>query len=55
VPHIRELRRARKLVRDVGGTVPSIDNLQHGRSKLRSLAQMVRHGSFLVVTDSFAL
>ena len=51
VPYVRELRRAKQLVEGVGGRVPSIDNLRHGRSKVRSLSRMFQHGSFLLVTD----
>src|SRR5207249_11223923 len=37
VPYARELRRQGELIRAVGGKVPAIDTLQHGRSKLVSI------------------
>jgi hypothetical protein len=54
-PYARELRTAGDSIRAVGGRVQPVDNLLHGRNRLLSLARMVRHGSFLVVTDRFAL
>ena len=49
------LRTAGDSIRAVGGRVQPVDNLLHGRNRLLSLARMVRHRSFLVVTDSFVL
>ena len=55
VPYVRELRAAARLIRAAGARVDSVDNLLYGRNKCVSLARMVRHRSFLVVTDSFTL
>jgi hypothetical protein len=55
VPYARELRASSALIRSVGGKVPSIDNVRWSRNKLLLLADMLRHRSFLVVTDTIAL
>jgi hypothetical protein len=54
IPYARELRAAGRLVRAVGGTVPSVDHLLYGRSKLVSIARMARYRSSLFVTDTVA-
>jgi hypothetical protein len=54
-PYARELRSAAKLVRSAGGRVHPVDSLRDTDNKLLSIASMARHGSFLVVTDWFAL
>jgi hypothetical protein len=55
VPYARDLKAAGELIRSVGGKVPPVDNLRWTRKKLPLLAGMLRHQSFLLVTDSFAL
>jgi hypothetical protein len=55
VPYVRDLRAAADLIRSAGGRVHPVDNLIFGQSRTLSLLRMVRHRSFLVVTDRFVL
>jgi hypothetical protein len=55
VPYVRELRAMRQLVRAAGGIIPATDNLRWTQSKLALLGRMLRHGSFILVTERFAL
>jgi hypothetical protein len=55
VPYVRELRAAGDLIRAAGGRVHTVDHLRFGRNRAVSLMLMVRHRSFFVVTDRFAL
>ena len=55
VPYVRVLRAAGDRIRNVGGRVQAADGLRYGRSRMVSLMRMVRHRSFLVVTDRVAL
>jgi hypothetical protein len=51
VPYVRELGTAGKLLRAVGGKVHPDDTVRWSRNKLLLLTRMVRHRSFLVMTD----
>jgi hypothetical protein len=53
-PYARELRAAGEMIRAVGAEVDPVDSLRGGSRKLPLLANMVRHGSFLVVSDFLA-
>jgi hypothetical protein len=55
VPYARELRRAGALVRAAGGKIPAVDSLRLGDRRPQVLARMLRHRSFLIVTDRLAL
>ena len=55
VPYARELRAARALVLGVGGRLPRSDSLRWSGNRFGLLARMLRHRSFLLVTDAFAL
>src|SRR5205823_9681751 len=59
LPYVRELRNAGKLIHVTGGRVHPVDTLNrrrgYGQSRLRQLARMLRHRSFLVASDAFAL
>ena len=59
LPYVRELRTAGKLIHLTGGRVHPVDTLNrrrgYGQSRLLQLARMLRHRSFLVASDAFAL
>src|SRR5215211_4364344 len=59
LPYVRELRAAAKLIHVTGGRVHPVDTLNrrkgYGQSRLLLLARMLRHHSFLVASDAFAL
>jgi hypothetical protein len=54
-PYARELRRARELVRAVGGQVPPLDNIKFGPQPLPELLKVIWRRRFLVATDAFVL
>jgi hypothetical protein len=55
VPYVHELRKARRLIQAAGGDVGALDTLRSDRNTPLLLAGMVRHLSFLIVTDRFVL
>jgi hypothetical protein len=50
--YARGLRDARKSIRAAGGEVDAIDNVRLEQSAVRLFANMVRHHSFLIATES---
>jgi hypothetical protein len=54
LPYVRELRAARRQIQRAGRKVRRLDSLRYGRQWPLTLWRMLRHRSFLVVTERFA-